>query len=417
MPSRTSHVRLRPLPSYSRPRRRAATARCAGTRYGASGIRARASSRSALVERVLAGVAERRVAEVVAERDRLGQVLVEPQRARDRARDLRDLERVRQARAVVVALGREEDLRLVREAPERLAVDDAVAVALEVGAERVRRRSARSRPRVSSAKAAAGCEPLVLGGLDGLARHDVRHGTRRLPVPVDDRTRVRTARGRHARATQPTSPQRRTQPAPRQPERCRASHTPPSRTRSAAGEQPGSTRPASTHGRAVSHDRDDGHAPMARNTPRSAAPRATSCQNGRSRRDRPWMSGEPASWPEPRALATRPPSEATGPAARATGPGDRRSSGCPTPAAVSASVACAAASRASGTRYGEQTRSRGRCRRTIFTESGSPPCSPQTPSLMLGFAARPFSHPMRTSSATPASIVSNGLRGRILRSR
>ena len=40
-----------------------------------------------LVERLLAGVPERRVAEVVAERDRLGQVLVQPQRPRDRARD------------------------------------------------------------------------------------------------------------------------------------------------------------------------------------------------------------------------------------------------------------------------------------------------------------------------------------------
>ena len=41
------------------------------------------------------------------------------------------LERVRQARPVVVALGRDEHLRLVLEPPERLAVDDPVAVALE----------------------------------------------------------------------------------------------------------------------------------------------------------------------------------------------------------------------------------------------------------------------------------------------
>jgi len=47
------------------------------------------------------------------------------------------LERVRQTRAVVVAFGSEEDLRLMRQAPERLAVDDAVPVPLELGAQRV----------------------------------------------------------------------------------------------------------------------------------------------------------------------------------------------------------------------------------------------------------------------------------------
>jgi hypothetical protein len=40
---------------------------------------------------------------------------------------------VRQARAVVIAFGREEHLRLVLEPAERLAVNDAVAVALERG--------------------------------------------------------------------------------------------------------------------------------------------------------------------------------------------------------------------------------------------------------------------------------------------
>ena len=83
------------------------------------------------VEDVLADVPERRVAEVVAEPDRLGEVLVEPQRPGHRARDLRRLERVGEPRPVVVALRRHEDLRLVLEPPERLAVDDPVAVALE----------------------------------------------------------------------------------------------------------------------------------------------------------------------------------------------------------------------------------------------------------------------------------------------
>src|SRR5262249_52342795 len=69
-------------------------------------------------------------AEVVAEAQALHQLLVEPQRPRHRAPDLRRLEAVREPRAVVVALVVDEDLRLVLEAPERRAVDHAVAVAL-----------------------------------------------------------------------------------------------------------------------------------------------------------------------------------------------------------------------------------------------------------------------------------------------
>ena len=83
------------------------------------------------VEHLLADVPERRVAEVVAEPDRLGQVLVEPERPRDVARDPAGLERVGEPGAVVVALGGDEHLRLVLEPPERLRVDDPVAVALE----------------------------------------------------------------------------------------------------------------------------------------------------------------------------------------------------------------------------------------------------------------------------------------------
>ena len=88
-------------------------------------------------QHALAGVAERRVAQVVAERDRFGQLLVQAQHLGDRARDLRDFERVRQPRAVVVAGGREEHLRLVLQPAERLGVDDAIAIALERRADRV----------------------------------------------------------------------------------------------------------------------------------------------------------------------------------------------------------------------------------------------------------------------------------------
>ena len=90
-----------------------------------------------LVDDALAGMTERRVAEIVAERDRLGQLLVEPQHLGDAARDLRDLERVRQPRAVVIAGRREEHLRLVLQPAERLAVDDAIAIALKRRTDRV----------------------------------------------------------------------------------------------------------------------------------------------------------------------------------------------------------------------------------------------------------------------------------------
>ena len=85
------------------------------------------------VDDALAGVAERRVPEIVAERDRFGQLLVQPQHLGDGPRDLRHLERVRQPRAVVIAGRREEHLRLVLQPPERLAVDDAIAIALKRG--------------------------------------------------------------------------------------------------------------------------------------------------------------------------------------------------------------------------------------------------------------------------------------------
>ena len=91
--------------------------------------------RQAVVERLLADVTERRMPEIVPEPDRLGQVLVEAQGAGDGTRDLGDLERVREPSSVVVAAWQHEHLGLVAQPPERLAVDDPVAVALERSAQ------------------------------------------------------------------------------------------------------------------------------------------------------------------------------------------------------------------------------------------------------------------------------------------
>ena len=69
----------------------------------------------AAVERALAGVPERRVAEIVGERRGLRQILVEAERTGERPGDLGDFERVCKARAVVVALMVDEYLGLVGE--------------------------------------------------------------------------------------------------------------------------------------------------------------------------------------------------------------------------------------------------------------------------------------------------------------
>ena len=92
-------------------------------------------------KRVLAGMAERRVAQVVRQGNGLDQVLVEPQRTRNGAAQLRHLQRVRHARAKQVTLVVQEDLRLVDQPPERRGMNDAVAIALVI-----RRGSARPVP-------------------------------------------------------------------------------------------------------------------------------------------------------------------------------------------------------------------------------------------------------------------------------
>ena len=64
-----------------------------------------------------ARMSKRRVPYVMTECNRLGQILVEAQPTGDRARDLRDFETVRHARAIVVARD-DVNLRLMLEAPK-----------------------------------------------------------------------------------------------------------------------------------------------------------------------------------------------------------------------------------------------------------------------------------------------------------
>ena len=99
------------------------------------------------VERPFAGMSERRMAEVVGKRNRLGQIFIEAELPGDRARDLRHLERVGQPRAVVIALVRQKDLRLVGQTPKGGRMQHAVAVALEGAARRALRFVVKAAPR------------------------------------------------------------------------------------------------------------------------------------------------------------------------------------------------------------------------------------------------------------------------------
>ena len=98
-----------------------------------------AETGEALVERALAGVTERRMAEIVTKRRRLRQVLVEAERARQRPGDLGHFQSVGQPRAEMVAFMEHENLGLVAEPAKRRGMDDAVAVAPEHAAARALR--------------------------------------------------------------------------------------------------------------------------------------------------------------------------------------------------------------------------------------------------------------------------------------
>src|SRR5690348_18129997 len=72
------------------------------------------------------------MAEVVCERERFREVLIEAESAGERARDLYDFQRMGEPRPVVVALVIDEHLRLMREAAEGGRMDDSVTIATEV---------------------------------------------------------------------------------------------------------------------------------------------------------------------------------------------------------------------------------------------------------------------------------------------
>ena len=101
------------------------------------------------VEHILASVAKWRVAKIMRQGKRLGEIVVEAERAGKRARDLTDFERVGEPGTEMVSLVRNKDLRLVGEPPESRAMDDAVAIALKY--------RARWRMRLRDQPSAASC--------------------------------------------------------------------------------------------------------------------------------------------------------------------------------------------------------------------------------------------------------------------
>ena len=81
------------------------------------------------IQLLFAGVAKRRMADVVNQRERFGEIGIQTQGAGDRTRDLRYFQRVRQAVAKMIGEAGGENLRLSFEPAESSRMDDAVAVA------------------------------------------------------------------------------------------------------------------------------------------------------------------------------------------------------------------------------------------------------------------------------------------------
>jgi hypothetical protein len=88
----------------------------------------------AIVQCLLTGVPEWRVPEVVGQRDRLGQIFIQPKRARYPAGDLSDFQTVRQTGAKMVAFVVYKNLGLVFKPAKSRRVNNPVAIPLKFAA-------------------------------------------------------------------------------------------------------------------------------------------------------------------------------------------------------------------------------------------------------------------------------------------
>ena len=100
------------------------------------------------LQNAFAGMSEGGMPEIMPERRRLAEILIESQTARYSLCNLRHFKRMRQPRSVVVVLGREENLRLVHEPAKGFRMDYPVPVTLKCRANLTRRDGFLSSPRI-----------------------------------------------------------------------------------------------------------------------------------------------------------------------------------------------------------------------------------------------------------------------------
>ena len=94
-------------------------------------VETQAVSAHGFVERVFAGVAKGRMADVMYQRERFGEVAVQAKGGGDGARKLGDFDGVGEAATVMVGVALGEDLGFAGEAAEGSRMNDARAVALK----------------------------------------------------------------------------------------------------------------------------------------------------------------------------------------------------------------------------------------------------------------------------------------------
>ena len=91
--------------------------------------------RADFIQNPLPRVTEGCVSEVMPKRDGIAQIVIEPERLRDRPGKLGDLQRMCQTSTVMVAHRCNKDLRLMCQPAKRLAVQNPVAVSLVDGSD------------------------------------------------------------------------------------------------------------------------------------------------------------------------------------------------------------------------------------------------------------------------------------------
>jgi hypothetical protein len=91
------------------------------------------------IKDILARVPEGRMAKIMRQGQRFGQIIVEAKRSCKRPRNLANLDGMGQPGSEVIALMRHEDLSLMGKPAEGRGMDDAIAVPLEIRPRRGRR--------------------------------------------------------------------------------------------------------------------------------------------------------------------------------------------------------------------------------------------------------------------------------------